>query len=281
LEDSLPNVKNVDTPDFPTSVLHRSREIPVVVDFWAEWCGPCKTLSPILEKLAVEGAGAWELVKVDVDANQELAAQFGVQGIPNVIAFRDGVPVDQFTGALPETAVRSWLDGILPSEWDAMVEAARDAMLDGEFAKAEQQLRLVLEAVPDHQEAGTSLAAMLISAGDSDEALIVLGKLAPTAEVGRLQSAARINATQGDDVALLEADLEADPENDTARLTLAKALAAKAEYEPALDLLLSIVRARGELADDARLAMIDVFGVLGDEHPLTSSYRRQLANALY
>ena len=281
MEDSLPNVKNVDTPDFPTSVLHRSREIPVVVDFWAEWCGPCKTLSPILEKLAVEGAGAWELVKVDVDANQELAAQFGVQGIPNVIAFRDGVPVDQFTGALPETAVRSWLDGILPSEWDAMVEAARDAMLDGEFAKAEQQLRVVLEAVPDHQEAGTSLAAMLISAGDSDEALIVLGKLAPTAEVGRLQSAARINATQGDDVALLEADLEADPENDTARLTLAKALAAKAEYEPALDLLLSIVRARGELADDARLAMIDVFGVLGDEHPLTSSYRRQLANALY
>jgi putative thioredoxin len=238
-------------------------------------------LSPVLEKLAAESEGAWELVKVDVDANQELSIQFGVQGIPNVIAFRDGVPVDQFTGALPEPAVRAWLEGIMPSEWDAMVEQARDAMLEGDLTRAEEQLRAVLESVPDHQEAGTSLAAMLISSGATDEALIVLGRLSPTPEVERLQSAARISSTQGDDLSELEADVDANPENDTARLALAKALAGKAEYEPALDQLLTVVRNRGDESNDARLAMIDIFGVLGDEHPLTATYRRQLANALY
>ncbi len=281
LEEPLHHMSNVDTQDFPVAVLQRSREVPVVVDFWAEWCGPCKMLSPVLEKLAAEGEGAWELVKVDVDANQDLSVQFGVQGIPNVIAFRDGVPIDQFTGALPEPAVRSWLEGILPSEWDAMVEDARDAMLEGDFVRAEQQLRAVLDAVPDHQEAGTSLAAMLISSGETEEALIVLGRLSPTPEVERLQSAARISSTQGDDVSELEADLDADPGNDTARLALAKALAGKAEYEPAFDLLLTVVRNRGEESNDARLAMIDIFGVLGDDHPLTVLYRRQLANSLY
>jgi putative thioredoxin len=281
LDEPLPHVTNVDTQDFSTAVLQRSREVPVVVDFWADWCGPCKQLSPILEKLAVEGAGTWELVKVDVDANQELSVQFGVQGIPNVIAFRDGVPVDQFTGALPESSVRSWLEGIMPSEWDGMVDEARDAMLDGDLARADAILRSVLEAVPDHPEAGTSLAAMLISAGNTSEALIVLGRLAPTAEVERLQAAARITSTQGDDLSELEAELDADPGSDTARLALAKALAGKAEYEPALDLLLTVVRNRSDSVDDARLAMIDIFGVLGDEHPLTATYRRQLANALY
>jgi putative thioredoxin len=281
LEESLPHVSNVDTQDFPTAVLQRSREVPVVVDFWADWCAPCKMLSPVLEKLAVEGDGAWELVKIDVDANQELSVQFGVQGIPNVIAFRDGAPVDQFTGALPEPAVRTWLEGIVPSQWDAMGEEARDAMLDGRSEAAEQQLRTVLDAVPDHLEAGTSLAALLIARGDTDDALIVLGRLSPTAEVERLQSAARITSTQDDDVADLEAAIEANPDDEAARLALAKALAGRAEFEPALDLMLALVRDRGDASDDARRSMLDVFGVLGDEHPLTVTYRRQLANALY
>ena len=252
-----------------------------MVDFWADWCGPCKILSPVLERLAAEGNGDWELVKVDVDANQQLAAEFGVQGIPNVIAFRDGLPVDQFTGALPEPAVRQWLERLLPTELDAMVEEARDLLLTGDIDAAEGRFRAVLDEAPDHQEAGTSLAALLISKAENDEALIVLGRLSPTAEVERLQSAARISSNHDDDIALLEADVEADPEDPGAKLALAKALAGKSEFEPALDLLLELVRQKGEAKDEARQAMVDIFGVLGDEHPLTVAYRRQLANALY
>jgi putative thioredoxin len=277
----MAHVRDITTEQFPEAVLQRSQEVPVVVDFWAEWCGPCKVLGPVLERLAEEAAGAFELVKIDVDANQPLAAQFGVQGIPMVVAFRHGTPVNHFTGALPEPAVRSWLEQILPTEHDKIVDAARDAVLEGDVAGAEARFRAVLAEVPDHGEAGTGLASLLIARGETDEALIVLGKLTPTPEVERLQSAARITANRDDDVGALEQKVAADPDNETARIELAKALAGRAEYEPALDALLKVVRAKGEHKDDARVAMLDIFGVLGDEHPLTMTYRRQLASALY
>ncbi|MGB9357008.1 MAG: thioredoxin [Acidimicrobiia bacterium] len=274
-------VKDVDTTNFPQEVLQRSREVPVVVDFWAEWCQPCRILGPILEKVAAESGGAFELVKVDVDANQELAAQYGVQGIPMVLAFRDGTVVDSFTGALPEPAVRGWIEGVLPSELDLMVDQARTAQLSDDGVTAEHILRQVLDQKPDHSEAGTSLASLLIDRGETDEALIVLGRLVPDAEVDRLNSAARLKASKGGDLAELEARVAADPDDESLRIELAKALAARAEYEPALDRLLSIVRAKGPLKDEARTAMLDIFGVLGDEHPLTQTYRRQLASALF
>src|SRR5690606_4784677 len=107
-------IRDVSMSDFAQMVLARSHEVPVVVDFWATWCGPCRVLSPILEKLANEANGDWELVKVDVDQNQALALQFGIQGIPTVIGFRDGDPVARFTGALPEESVRQWLRGLVP-----------------------------------------------------------------------------------------------------------------------------------------------------------------------
>ncbi len=274
-------VKDVSTENFPQEVLQRSREVPVVVDFWAEWCQPCRILGPILEKAAAESGGSFELVKVDVDANQELAAQYGVQGIPMVLAFRDGTVVDSFTGALPEPAVRGWIEGILPSELDLMVDQARTAQLSDDGVAAEHILRQVLDQKPDHSEAGTSLASLLIDRGETDEALVVLGRLVPDAEVDRLNSAARLKASKGGDLAELEARVAADPEDEVVRIELAKALAARAEYEPALDRLLSIVRAKGPLKDEARTAMLDIFGVLGDEHPLTQTYRRQLASALF
>ncbi len=274
-------VRDIDTEAFGPAVLQRSHEVPVVVDFWAEWCAPCRTLGPILEKLAGEYRGQFELVKVDVDANQALARQFGVQGIPLVLAFRNGQPVDRFTGALPEAAVRKWLDGILPTEADRLVDAARDALLDGDEEEADRLLREVLAADPDHHDAGTTLASLLIARGETDEALIVLGRLSPTAEVDRLQAAARVAASQDTDVPALEARLAADPDDEDARVELAQALAARREYEPALDHLLAVVAARGERQDDARQAMLDVFGLLGNEHPLTTGYRRRLANVLF
>jgi putative thioredoxin len=281
MEHTNPHVQDVSTADFPQAVVQRSREVPVVVDFWAEWCGPCKTLGPLLERLAAEADGAFELVKVDVDQNQDLAAHFGVQGIPTVIAFRHGVPVHQFTGAVPEPTLRKWIEEILPTELDAKLDEARDAILGGDTETAERLLREVLEQRPDQQEAGTGLASLLIARGDTDDALVLLGKLTPTPDVERLQAAARLSASRGQDIPQLEARLEADPRDDSVRLALAQALAAHSEFEPALDQMLRVVRAKGGMHDEARRAMVDIFGLLGEEHPLTGTYRRQLASALF
>jgi putative thioredoxin len=275
------HISDISTADFPQMVLQRSHEVPVVVDFWAEWCGPCKVLGPILEHLTVEADGAFELVKVDVDANPELSQQFGIQGIPTVIAFRDGAIANRFTGALPEQQIRVWLGEIMPSELDQMVEQARDAALAGDLLQAEQVFRMVLEQESDHADAGTGLASLLLARGDSEEALIVLGKLAPTSEVERLQAAARLSASRTDDVSGLEAKVAADPADDAARLELARALAGRSEFEPALDHMLRVVQSKGEQSDVARRAMVDIFDVLGDEHPLTVPYRRRLASALF
>jgi putative thioredoxin len=275
------NVKDIDQAQFGQEVLQRSHEVPVVVDFWAEWCGPCKVLGPALERVAGDYAGRFLLVKVDVDANQELARQFGVQSIPTVIAFDNGRPVSQFTGAIPDSAIRSWVEQLLPTEFDLMAARARDLAFDGDEASAETLYREVLAQVPDHQEAATALASLLIARGDTDEALVVLGRVPRTAEVERLEAAARVTAAQDTDLADLEQRLAADPNDERLRLELGQALAAKGEYEPGLDHLLAVVRAGGPLRDQARQAMIDVFGLIGPEHPLTVTYRRALANALF
>ncbi|HSQ38103.1 MAG TPA: thioredoxin [Acidimicrobiia bacterium] len=274
-------VKDIDQQAFGQDVLQRSHEVPVVVDFWAAWCSPCRVLGPTLEKVAADHQGAFDLVKVDVDRNPDLAAQFGVQGIPTVLAFRDGRPAARFTGALPEAAVREWVGQILPTEIDGLVDQARDAVLEGDEPLAEALFRRVLEDVPDHAEAGAGLAALLIARGDAGEALTLLGRLPRSSEVERLESAGRIAAAQGSDLHDLEARVTADPADSLARLELGRALAARTEYEPALDHLLAVVRTGGPHREAARSAMVDVFGLLGNGHPLTALYRRALASALY
>ncbi len=274
-------VTDTTTARFGADVLQRSRDVPVVVDFWAAWCGPCKTLGPILERAADDYEGAFHLVKVDVDANQDLARQFGVQGIPTVVAFRDGRPVARFTGALPDRAVREWLDALQPTEADLTVDRARDAELAGDMAAAEALFREVVADIPDHLEAGTGLAGLLIARGATDEALGVLDRLPTTGEVEKLRAAARVTQAQDEDIPALEAAAAAAPDDPAPRLELARALAAKAEYEPALDNMLAVVASKGDLKEEARLAMLDIFELLGNEHPLTQAYRKQLANALF
>jgi putative thioredoxin len=274
------HVKDVTTSDFQQEVLLASRDVPVLVDFWAEWCGPCKTLSPLLERLTDEADGAFELAKVDVDANQELSTQFLIQSIPTIVAIKNGREVDRFTGALPEASIRTFIEGILPTELDRMVDEARTALITGDTAGAEHMLRQVLELQSDHQEAGTSLAALMIDRGDIEEGLIILGKLAPDADVEKLQAAARLRQSAGDDISALEAAASEHPDDDTAQMNLARALAGHSEFEPALDKLLAVVYRKTENREDARQAMVDIFEVLGNDHPLTTTYRRQLATAL-
>lgn len=277
----MSNVRDIDQTQFGTAVLQRSSEVPVVVDFWAAWCGPCKVLGPILERLADSYGGRFELVKVDVDANRELQAQFRVQSIPTVIAFKDGRPVSSFIGAKPEAQVRAWIEALLPTALDLMVERARDLALEGDEAGAETLYREVLAEVPDHQEAATALAALLIARRETDDALVVLGRLPRTADVERLEAAARLAARSDVDLSALEARLAADEGDDGARLELGEALAAKGEYEAGLDHLLTVVRNGGAPRERARRAIIDVLGLLGPEHPLTAVYRRRLASELF
>ncbi len=274
-------VKDIDQTQFGAAVLQRSAEVPVVVDFWATWCGPCRVLGPILESLAAQYEGAFELVKVDVDANPQLQAQFQVQSIPTVIAFKDGRPAATFIGAKSESQVRSWIDALLPTEADRLVDEARDLTMEGDEAGAEERYRAVLAKVPDHPEAATALAALLIARKQTDDALVVLGRLPRTADVERLEAAARLAAGADVDLTILEQRLATDPNDDAARLELGAALAAKGEYEPGLDNMLTVIRNGGPLREKARRAIVDVLGLLGPEHPLTAAYRKRLASELF
>ena len=278
---TVTHVKDVDTAAFQRDVVERSKEVPIVVDFWAAWCGPCKVLGPLLEKLAAEYEGGFELAKVDVDSNQELAGQFGVQGIPTVVGFRDGRPVNQFTGALPEPNVREWLREIVPSEADLLAATASDLLAEGDWAAAERGYREALSIEPDHQEAAVGLASLLIDAERSEEALALLEPLPAGSEVDRLQAAARMGTIDIRAIPDLEAELATDPDNLSVRIDLGKALAADQRFEPSLETLLEAVERGGEIRDEARQAMLDVFEVLGAEHELTVAFRRRLASVLF
>jgi putative thioredoxin len=248
------NVIDVGEAEFSSKVLEASKTAPVVVDFWASWCQPCKTLSPVLERAAADGEGAFTLAKVDVDANQRLAQAFSVQSIPTVIAFRDGRPVDMFTGALPEAQVRAFISRLVPPAVDERVVAAESLIEAGNIAGAEASLRSLLEEDPVNSEAALALAGLLIEDGRTSEAVEILERQAPTAEVKQMMAAARLIGSG-------EVDL-ADPEESLPRL-------------------LSAVEAGGEGREKARLTMIDIFDLLGPEHELTLEYRRRLASALF
>jgi len=275
------SVKNVDTADFPDEVLDRSREVPVVVDFWAPWCGPCRVLGPTLERLADEYDGGFELAKLDVDTNQSLAAQFQVQGIPTVIAFRNGEPVDRFTGALPEAQIRAWLRKIIPSQTDKTCAAALSAVSSGDVATAERLFREVLAVEPAHEEAAVGLADLLVARGLAQDALTLLDPLPPTPKVRRLQAMARIGKVDTSSIEDLEAKLANDPDNGVLLVHLGRALSAAGRTQEALDALLHAVTLGGEPREEGRRAMLDIFEILGPDDPLTIQYRRRLASALF
>jgi putative thioredoxin len=273
------SVIDVTAADFASSVLETSHQVPVVVDLWAEWCGPCKVLGPVLERAAGDGGGRWLLAKLDVDANPQLAQQFGVQGIPTVIAFKDGEEVDRFTGALPEAQVRAFIDRLLPSELD-LATAQGDVALDaGDSARAAEIYRSVLASDPSHQDAGLSLAGLLLEDDDREGALEILGRLAPTDAVKQLQAYARLGGETGDLGALEAAAVSGGPE---ARLALGRAQAGAGEPERAIATLMGVMGERTEPeSEEARSTLIDLFELLGGDNPAVTDARRRLANGLY
>jgi putative thioredoxin len=249
--------------NFVDVVVEESKTRPVVVDLWASWCGPCRTLGPMLEKVAQEHDGEFLLAKLDVDANPYTAGQFGVQSIPTVVAFKDGRPVDGFVGAIPEPMVQEFVGRLLPTEADREAEEAADVEASGDLAAAEAGYRDAIAQDTNNRTARLGLARILADRGDADEARQTLMPLLPDADAERLLAQLEVASWSR--------------LREPGTLASAKRLAAQAKWREALDAML------GALRDDpdARQAMIEVFTVLGEDDELVAEYRRKLASALF
>ena len=273
---------------FERDVLEASRELPVVVDFWAPWCGPCRALGPLLEKLERESGGRWRLVKVNSDENPELSAQFGVRSIPFVVAFVDGKPVSQFLGAQPEGAIKAFLAQLVPDPSEMELRHARAALAAGQAALAEDHLRNAIALDPSNDAARLDAVGILLDRGDLAGAREHWASLSPKAQQASAwtTTSARLEAAEraatlpaADDLARR---IEAEPGDLAARLDLAEVHIANRDFGAALEQFLEIVkrdRAFGE--DIGRRKMLAVFEMAAGEPDLVSDYRRRLSGLLY
>lgn len=281
------HIIEVNERTFVTEVLERSQTVPVVVDFWAEWCGPCHMLGPTLERLATEYNGAFVLAKVDVDQNPNLARQFGIQGIPAVKAFRNHQVVNEFTGALPEPQVRRFLETLIPSPADIYTQEGQALEAQGQTAQAIKKYRAALAEKADHYPALLGLGRALMQEEQFDEAVSTLEKIPPGVSERSAADALLANLqfqkyAAGHNEAELRANLKANPVDIPSRYALASLLALKNQPEAAMDQFLEVIRRDRQYNDDgARKAILALLTTLGENHPDTAVYRQKLANALF
>jgi putative thioredoxin len=273
---------------FRDLVVEGSRSVPVLVDFWADWCQPCRMLMPMLAKLAEEYGGKFIVAKVNTEEEQELAAHFGVRSLPTVKLFRNGQPVDEFMGALPESQIRAFLDRHIPRESDALVARAYERAQQGDLDGALGLVRQARESDPGNARALFALAQLQAAAGDLDAAEASVSELPseerdkPEVSAFRAQLLFERIARDAPPAEVLEASLEADPADGDAQYRLAARRVLAGDHEAALELLLALTLRDRAFGDDAaRKAMLEVFGMLGAGSELAKRYRTRLFNALH
>ncbi|MEM1198405.1 MAG: thioredoxin [Pseudomonadota bacterium] len=286
-------IKDATQDTFMADVIEASRSVPVIVDFWADWCGPCKQLTPVLEKAVTAAKGTVKLVKVNVDENREIAAQLRVQSLPTVYAFKDGRPVDAFMGALPESQIKTFIEKITgsavgPSEDEMMIEAGQQALEAEDFQSAVGAFSGALQADPENLAAIAGLARALIGAGDLEGAEKALA-LAPegkenTTEISSARAALEVAATPVDseEIVALSAKVEADEKDHQSRIDLAVALNAAGRSEEAMEhLMISIGQDRAWNEEAARKQLLQFFEAWGHADERTVAGRRQLSSILF
>ena len=286
-------VKDGSIETFAADVLEASRQTPVIVDFWAPWCGPCKQLGPALERVVNEAKGAVRLVKINIDENQEIARQLRIQSIPTVYAFRDGQPVDGFMGAIPESQLRAFVQQLTGGaaghdQVEDVLATADEAFAAGDVGGAAQAYGQILQDDPGHPKAVAGLARCYLKSGDVERARKTLGLVRPdgaTDEAIRTVDAElklREQAEAAGDSAPLQARLESDPNDHQARFDLALARDAKGDREGAIGELLELVRRDRKWNDEAaRKHLVTFFEAMGPADPRTIAARRQLSSILF
>ena len=271
-------IKNVSEADFEYEVLAYSQQVPVVVDFWAEWCVPCRTLSPVLERLAQEGQGTFRLAKVNVDDNPNLALRYGIHGIPAVKAFREGKMVAEFAGVQPEPRLREFLRALAPTKSDLALEKGNSLLVMRQPSQAEATFRAVLKELPDNTMAQLGLAKSLLLQGESEESNQILKRFPASREYNASQTLLPLAAALSDlDKDRLKEQDALDPAYNQA-IRLVK----RGNIEAAMDGLLDILRENKHYANGrARQILVALFELLGEENPLTPQYRGELASVLF